>query len=342
MLDEAEELDFSDVVSWNSSGVSFKVHKRTEFSRKIMTTYFKQTKYKSFLRQLNLYGFVRTHHGCHKASYSHKHFLRRDVPALYLLHRHKVAISKQKPAPIREDSYSNSLSTPGFEDMQGTSSIMDSEAPIDVSVCLDKNAESIDDTSALIAAPVFNDASLSEFRLLTDCFDLDDINIGFDAGNTLSDISNDPRFGQSIMTTPSMNNEDHKLSLERNYSVSDAIDVQEKQVEIEVCGRRQTEHSFPWKLHDMLEAAEQSTKFSNIVSWEPGGISFKVHKREEFVTKIMPLYFDQTKYESFRRQLNLYSFLRGGSFDIHYHASFVKGNRSLCKEVKRTVQRGRT
>jgi hypothetical protein len=87
----------------------------------------------------------------------------------------------------------------------------------------------------------------------------------------------------------------------------------------------------------MLEAAETNS-FGHIVSWEPDGVSFKVHKSDEFVTQIMPLYFDQTKYESFRRQLNLYNFSRltqGSARGKYFHAFFVKKNRSLCKGVKR-------
>jgi hypothetical protein len=320
MVDDAEENDFSDVVSWNNCGSSFKVHKPTEFSNKIMPTYFNQTKYKSFQRQLNLYGFVRIHSGYHKGSYSHNNF-RRGYPSLSLRHRHKVPIAKKTPVSTRALGQSNSLSMSAF-DMQA---IMDFEAK-PISVVWDK-AESIADT---LLEPSFYETCFSEFQLFKDFFDTDDMNIAFDAGNGLNDISNDPLF-QSMST---MN--DPKLSMERNQSFSDLIDFQEKQVEIEVSAR-QTEHSFPWKLHDMLEAAE-SNNFGHIVSWEPDGVSFKVHKSGEFVTKIMPLYFDQTKYESFRRQLNLYNFsrvTRGSDRGMHFHASFVKVDRSLCKEIKR-------
>jgi hypothetical protein len=322
MVDDAEENDFSDVVSWNNGGSSFKVHKPTEFSDKIMPTYFNQTKYKSFQRQLNLYGFVRTHHGCHKGSYSHKNF-RRGQPSLSLLHRHKLTFAKKTAVSttVHADP-SNSLSMSAF-DMQA---IMDFEARPTSSVW--GTAECIADDSLL--EPSFYETCFSEFQLFKDFFDTDDMNIAFDAGNGLNDISNDPLF-QCTKTMV-----DPKLSSERNQSLSIFIEVEEKQVEIDVSGT-QTEHSFPWKLHDMLEAAE-SNNFCHIVSWEPGGVSFKVHKSAEFVTKIMPLYFDQTKYESFRRQLNLYNFsrvTRGSNRGMHFHASFVKGDRSLCKEVKR-------
>ena len=73
MLQDAEQNDFQDIVSWSSTGGSFKVHKPLEFVDKIMPEYFHvQTKYKSFQRQLNLYGFTRIHQGTNKGSYAHK------------------------------------------------------------------------------------------------------------------------------------------------------------------------------------------------------------------------------------------------------------------------------
>jgi hypothetical protein len=63
-----------------------------------------------------------------------------------------------------------------------------------------------------------------------------------------------------------------------------------------------------------------------------------VHKSDEFVEKVMPDYFDQTKYESFRRQLNLYGFTRvsRGKFrGLYSHPFFVQMDRSLCQNINR-------
>ncbi len=46
---------------------------------------------------------------------------------------------------------------------------------------------------------------------------------------------------------------------------------------------------FPWKLHEMLEIAEQEN-FTNIVSWLPDRQSFKVYQTDIFVQDIMPKY----------------------------------------------------
>jgi hypothetical protein len=58
---------------------------------------------------------------------------------------------------------------------------------------------------------------------------------------------------------------------------------------------------FPWKLHTLLDNAEQEGN-QDIVSWEANGTSFRVHKPFEFCESILGRYFRQSKYESFTRQ----------------------------------------
>jgi hypothetical protein len=59
--------------------------------------------------------------------------------------------------------------------------------------------------------------------------------------------------------------------------------------------------TFPWKLHEMLELADQEG-FDSVVSWLPDGRSFKVYNPVKFVEEIMPNFFLQSKYKSFQRQ----------------------------------------
>ena len=77
VLDEAETKGFDGVISWHSGGESFKVHDPIEFCKHIMPNYFRsQSKFKSFQRQLNLYGFERIAHGTWKGYYRHDLFIR--------------------------------------------------------------------------------------------------------------------------------------------------------------------------------------------------------------------------------------------------------------------------
>lgn len=57
---------------------------------------------------------------------------------------------------------------------------------------------------------------------------------------------------------------------------------------------------FPWKLHQLLEDVA-CHGYDDIVSWLPGGQSFRVHNEHEFTMHILTKYFRQTKYSSFTR-----------------------------------------
>jgi HSF-type DNA-binding len=99
---------------------------------------------------------------------------------------------------------------------------------------------------------------------------------------------------------------------------------------------------FPWKLHEMLEdSAKEGNEW--IVSWQSHGRSFLVHKPRLFVEKIMPTYFNQSKFASFQRQLNLYGFSRltaGKDKGAYYHSCFVRGHRGLCRGMVRQKIKG--
>jgi len=102
--------------------------------------------------------------------------------------------------------------------------------------------------------------------------------------------------------------------------------------------------SFPWKLHEMLSEVERNG-FQDIISWEPDGMAFKVHDCQLFVDKVMPLYFDQSRYESFRRQLRKYGFSRlhkDRYRGAYHHKYFQKANRQLCKYITRGNKGGKS
>jgi len=101
---------------------------------------------------------------------------------------------------------------------------------------------------------------------------------------------------------------------------------------------------FPWKVHELLGDAE-AEGYTDIVSWMPGNVAFRVHKQKLFTKHIMPRYFKQTKYRSFRRQLNLWGFERlesGPNRGGYWNPNFVHQRPSLCHNMKRTEVKQKT
>jgi hypothetical protein len=100
--------------------------------------------------------------------------------------------------------------------------------------------------------------------------------------------------------------------------------------------------SFPLKLHEMLDQIE-ADGLAGVISWQPHGRAFLVHKPAEFVSTVMPKYFRQTKLTSFQRQLNLYGFCRltrGADNRGYYHELFLRGKPFLTKHMVRTKVKG--
>lgn len=97
------------------------------------------------------------------------------------------------------------------------------------------------------------------------------------------------------------------------------------------------EAAFPWKLHRVLEESEPCG-FNDIVSWQ-GNRSFKVHDPKNFEKSIMKKFFNQTRYKSFQRQLNIYGFERitvGTDIGSYTHHLLVRGKPNICRFMVRT------
>jgi hypothetical protein len=84
MLEQAEERGYDHIISWMPDGKSFKIHlngirdaKSEQTIVKVLkSNNFQQTKFRSFLRQLNQYDFVRIHKGPRKGECRHDLFVR--------------------------------------------------------------------------------------------------------------------------------------------------------------------------------------------------------------------------------------------------------------------------
>ena len=98
---------------------------------------------------------------------------------------------------------------------------------------------------------------------------------------------------------------------------------------------------FPIVLHEILDFCEMSSH-ENIISWQPHGLSFKIHDPERFSETVLPLFFKHSKIKSFMRQLYYYNFHRiteGYDINCYYHEHFVRGGKPLSNKVIRKTRK---
>ncbi|KAL3774291.1 hypothetical protein HJC23_007930 [Cyclotella cryptica] len=108
------KTELSDVLAWDSHGRSFRILKPRQFEAEILPRYFDHSKFSSFTRQVNGWGFRRLTEGENMGSYYEEHFLRSMPWLCKLMKRPKVgekwsicaqhepdlaAISKEFPVP---------------------------------------------------------------------------------------------------------------------------------------------------------------------------------------------------------------------------------------------------
>lgn len=68
--------ELSDILAWDSHGRSFRILKPRQFEAEILPRFFDHSKFSSFTRQVNGWGFRRLTEGANMGSYYEEHFLR--------------------------------------------------------------------------------------------------------------------------------------------------------------------------------------------------------------------------------------------------------------------------
>jgi hypothetical protein len=145
MLEDASIRGFDHIVSWLPNSNMFKIHNSEKFTQVIMTRYFpNQTFYKSFLRQLNIYGFERINAGLFRGAYFHSSFVRggRELPSLRQMERVHANASKQSSYSIENLYTFNSPPCMPCDQMTKTSTptlMMNEGLPLSASASPTKN-----------------------------------------------------------------------------------------------------------------------------------------------------------------------------------------------------------
>jgi HSF-type DNA-binding len=105
----------------------------------------------------------------------------------------------------------------------------------------------------------------------------------------------------------------------------------------EVASDGQDVQRFPEKLFHMLERAGEEG-FDHVISWQPHGRCFVIHRREAFQSMLPTLMPGMTQLKSFQRQLRLWGFKRvtdGRDVDGYYHEIFLRYRPHLLHYMRR-------
>jgi len=100
--------------------------------------------------------------------------------------------------------------------------------------------------------------------------------------------------------------------------------------------------NFPANLQRMLS----DVNCSHIITWMPHGRTWKILDKELLVSTVTSVYFGQSKFGSFTRQLNNWGFKRlhqsGPEFGCYYHQFFLRGLPSLTALMQRvSIKQGK-
>lgn len=111
LWDMVEDPDSNELISWDKDGEHFLIHDRERFEQEILPKYFKHNRFSSFVRQLNIYNFVKSQHHDKDLPSNQvwsRMFFKRGFPELLDNIKRKSKSGKSKGAEDVEKAYTPS------------------------------------------------------------------------------------------------------------------------------------------------------------------------------------------------------------------------------------------
>ena len=266
ILSKVERDGLSSVISWQPHGRSFKIHQHEEFSRNILQQYFVMTKKSSFLRQLNLYGFNRLSAGPDNGAYYHELFLRGMPFLCRRMSRVKIngKVIRAAGNPDQEPNFYQMVSVP----LSGTATARGGSGST-----VDGNKQNGD--------PLGSNAGTT-----TAATTITAAAVGISQSHTNESLGSTSIAPAGQIGIATMDESPPRSGNNGQY--------QHRTATTGTNGSSDSRPCFPFKLQAMLDRLEEEGNDA-IIAWLPHGRAFIVVNPDDFVNKLMPQYFRQTK-----------------------------------------------
>jgi len=126
------------------------------------------------------------------------------------------------------------------------------------------------------------------------------------------------------------------VKVEQNAAIDDNEEGNEKEPKRRSRNNEDEEEEVPMTFPQRLMEILSNKENSEIIAWLPHGRGFMIYQKKGFASEIMPKYFKKSKFTSFTRKLNRWSFTRitrGPETGAYYHEFFQRGNLRLCMQM---------
>mmetsp|Transcript_704 Transcript_704/g.879 ORF Transcript_704/g.879 Transcript_704/m.879 type:complete len:252 (+) Transcript_704:126-881(+) len=135
MLQSEDELRNTDtehksIITWSDSGRAFRIHNVSLFASQVLPKYFRTSKFSSFQRNLNLYGFSKVRRGPDTDMYAHPAFVRGQPQSLSQLRKcNSTAARKRLTAPGEDGRAMTKIIVPAHTDVLSLSRAVSPSPP---------------------------------------------------------------------------------------------------------------------------------------------------------------------------------------------------------------------
>lgn len=116
-MDLLSNKEVVDVISWLPHGESFIIYDREKFVSDILPVFFKESKFPSFARKLNRWGFERINRGVETGSFKHKYFKRDNRELCKKMKCQKKYERKKKSISYNEEASSSAPNSRDSKDV---------------------------------------------------------------------------------------------------------------------------------------------------------------------------------------------------------------------------------